>query len=178
MGADSEELYREFDIKHKDRRKLIQKRDNLSEQIDAGLGANYKQNDIRALMDAYGQSGLEKRWEAVLTRTEELKTNQASLQQQRGEFLQEVKTLGEDSRMDEARMELNIIDAKISELKKEWQKLAVSTQMLDMIRETYESKRQPETLKEASNYLTRLTEDHYVRTVSYTHLTLPTILLV
>jgi uncharacterized protein YhaN len=163
VGADSEELYRQFDIKHKDRRKLMQKRDNLSEQIDAGLGANYKQDDISALMDAYGQSGLEKRWESVLAKIEELKANQASLQQQRGEFLQEVKTLGEDSRMDEARMELNVIDAKIAALKKEWQKLAVATQMLEMIRETYESKRQPETLKEASNYLTRLTEDHYVR---------------
>ena len=163
VGADSEELYREFDIKHKERRKLMRNRDSLSEQIDAGLGANFKQDDISELMDAYGQSGLEKRWETVLTKIEEMKDNQASLQQQRGEFLQEVKTLGEDSRMDEARMELNIIDAKISVLKKEWQKLAVSTQMLEMIRETYESKRQPETLKEASNYLTRLTEDHYVR---------------
>jgi len=141
VGADSEELYRQFDIKHKDRRSLTQKRDSLSEQIDAGLGANYKQADMAELMNAYGQSGLEKRWESVLTKTEELKTKQANLQQQRGEFLQEVKMLGEDSRMDEARMELNIIDAKIAVLKKEWQQLAVSTQMLEMIRETYESKR-------------------------------------
>lgn len=162
-GADTEEHYRQFDLKHKDRRKLMQKRDNLSEQIDAGLGAHYKQDDIAELMDAYGQSGLEKRWETVVAKTEELKANQANLQQQRGEFLQEVKTLGEDSRMDEARMELNVIDAKIGVLKKDWQKLAVSTQMLELIRETYESKRQPETLKEASNYLTQLTEDHYVR---------------
>ncbi len=35
--------------------------------------------------------------------------------------------------------------------------------MLELIRESYESKRQPETLKEASGYLSRLTEGSYTR---------------
>ena len=35
--------------------------------------------------------------------------------------------------------------------------------MLESIREKYEAKRQPETLQEASSYLTRLTEGHYTR---------------
>ena len=35
--------------------------------------------------------------------------------------------------------------------------------MLEIIRESYESKRQPETLKDASNYLDRLTEGKYNR---------------
>ena len=35
--------------------------------------------------------------------------------------------------------------------------------MLEVIRESYESKRQPETLKEASGFLARLTEGTYTR---------------
>ena len=71
--------------------------------------------------------------------------------------------LGEDSRLDLANLELNCVEAQISQLQKDWQVLAASTQMLEMIRESYESKRQPETLKEASTYLERLTEGKYTR---------------
>ena len=71
--------------------------------------------------------------------------------------------LGEDSRLDEARLELNTIEAEICKSKKQWQVLSTSSQMLESIREKYESKRQPETLQEASSYLSRLTEGHYTR---------------
>ena len=118
---------------------------------------------MRELLDTYGQTGLEKQWETIQNNISETKKRQALLHQQRGEFVQEVRSLGEDARLDEARLELNVVDQQISDLKKEWQKLAVSTQMLELIRESYESKRQPETLKDASNYLERLTEGKYKR---------------
>ena len=71
--------------------------------------------------------------------------------------------MGEDSRLDTANLELNSVNAQISKLQKDWQVLASSTQLLEIIRESYESKRQPETLKDASNYLERLTEGKYKR---------------
>jgi hypothetical protein len=77
--------------------------------------------------------------------------------------MQEVKALGDDSRLDEVRLELNSIDAEIGKLKLKWQELGASTQMLEMIRESYESKRQPETLKEASIYLEKLSDGKYTR---------------
>ncbi len=163
VGAESEETYRQFDIKHRQVKELVTKRDNLSEQINAALGVNYSQPQIRELLDTYGQTGLEKHQESIQAVITEKKEQQTLLHQQRGEFVQEVRALGEDGRLDEARLELNVVEQQISDLKQQWQKLAVSTQMLELIRESYESKRQPETLKEASGYLTRLTEDHYVR---------------
>jgi len=162
-GAETESAYRQFDTKHRQVKELITKRENLSSQINAALGTNYSQPQIRELLDTYGQTGLEKHWEAIQNNMADTKKRQTLLQQQRAEYVQEVRSLGEDARLDEARLELNVVDQQISDLKKEWQKLAVSTQMLEQIRESYESKRQPETLKEASNYLTRLTEDNYVR---------------
>ena len=163
VGADTEGLYREFVSKHGQRKKLIAKRANLTEQIVAALGKHFDEDQLRELLDSYGGAGLEKRWEEVQAEIERIKEQQSRLHQQRGEYLQEVKMLGEDSRLDVAQLELNAINAEISQLQKDWQVLATSTQMLEMIRESYESKRQPETLKEASGYLERLTEGSYTR---------------
>ena len=83
--------------------------------------------------------------------------------QLRGELMQEVKALGDDSRLDEVRLELNSIESEIGKLKLKWQELGASSQMLEMIRESYESKRQPETLREASTYLEKLSDGKYIR---------------
>jgi uncharacterized protein YhaN len=163
VGVETEDEYRQFDIKHAQRRKLISQRHQLTEQIAAALGTNFAEDDIENHLETYGKSGLEKRWEDIQLEVETLKEQQTKLLQQRGEFLQEVKMLGEDSRLDEARLELNVIDAEMYELKKRWQVLATSAQMLETIREGYEAKRQPETLQEASTYLERLTDGQYVR---------------
>ncbi len=163
VGAETEDVYRGFDSKHSQRRKLISKRENLTEQILAALGKHFDEDQLREILDAYGAAGLEKRWDEVQAEIERVKAHQSKLHQQRGEYLQEVKMLGEDSRLDVAQLELNIVNAEIAQLQKDWQILASSTQMLELIRESYESKRQPETLKEASGYLSRLTEGHYTR---------------
>ncbi|MFK7766429.1 MAG: AAA family ATPase [Mariniblastus sp.] len=163
VGAESEEEYRLFDTKHSQRRKLRAKKDNLTEQIIAALGKHFDEENLKVMLDSYGAAGLEKRWDEIQTEIERIKAQQSKLHQQRGEFLQEVKMLGEDSRLDVAHLELNAVNAEISKLQKNWQVLATSTQLLEMIRESYESKRQPETLKEASGYLDRLTEGGYTR---------------
>ena len=163
VGAESDDAFRAFAAQHRDLRALKKKRETLDDQISIALGKHFDEAQLREVLDTYGQSGLEKQWTIVQTQAEELKETQTRLHQQRGEFLQEVKTLGEDSRLDTAQLELNAVEAEVKQLKREWQTLATSTQMLEMIREGYESKRQPETLKEASNYLSRLTEGHYTR---------------
>ncbi len=163
VNAESEDEYRQFHVKHQERRKLLNKRNSLTEQIAAALSANITEQELGEKFDRYGYGGLERRWERVQLKIEELKEEQTRLHQQRGEYLQEVKMLGEDSRLDEARLELGAIDQQIKNLKHEWQVLCVSSQMLDSIRENYEAQRQPETLREASNYLERLTEGSYNR---------------
>lgn len=163
VGADNEQEYRELDAKHARRRKLMKTRDGLTEQVQAALGKNFTEEQLAELLNSYGVGGLEKQWSFIHGEIEHVKATQTNLLQQRGEFVQEVKMLGEDSRLDVAHLELNAVNAEIEKLQKDWQVLAASTQMLEMIRDTYESKRQPETLKEASTYLDRLTEGSYKR---------------
>ena len=163
VGAASEDEFRQFELKHQQRRELVARRDSLTEQIAAALGKNITESDIKALLDRYGHAGLERRWEEVNRKIEEFKEHQTHLHQQRGELLQEIKVLSEDDRLDEARLELNCLEAEIARAKREWQVLATSSQMLESIREAFELKRQPETLREASAYLEQLTEGHYTR---------------
>ena len=163
VGADNEDMYRHFAAQHRELRSLKKKRETLSDQISIGLGKNYAEKQLSEVFDSYGQAGLEKQWELTLEKIEEVKEEQTRLHQQRGEYLQEVKMLGEDSRLDTAQLELNAVESEVKQLKREWQVLATSTQMLEMIREGYEAKRQPETLKEASTYLERLSEGRYTR---------------
>ncbi|MEL7495959.1 MAG: AAA family ATPase [Planctomycetota bacterium] len=163
VGAESEQEYRELDAKHARRRKLEKNKAGLTEQIQAALGKHYTEKQLTQLLEDYGAAGLEKQWTFTQEEIERVKAIQSNLLQQRGEFVQEVKSLGEDSRLDVVQLELNAVNAEIEKLQKDWQVLAGTTQMLEMIRETYESKRQPETLKEASGYLDRLTEGSYTR---------------
>jgi len=163
VGAASEQDYRALDATFVRRQKLSKSNENISEQITAAIGKQFTEPDVAELLEAYGVSGLEKQWDFVQEEIDRIKATQARLLQQRGEFAQEVKTLGEDSRLDTAQLELNSVNAQINKLQKDWQVLASSTQMLEIIRESYESKRQPETLKDASNYLEQLTEGKYKR---------------
>lgn len=163
VGVDTEEEYRQFDMKHASRAKLIEKRNQLTEQIAAGLGTGWTEKDVQPLYHAYAKTGLEKRWEQILNELEGLKAEQAAQLQIRGERLQELKILGEDPKLDEARLELNAIEAEMRESFSNWRRLATSSLLLDSIRDSYESKRQPETLREASDYLKQMTDGHYVR---------------
>ena len=163
MGCDTEAEYREVDTKLNQRQELIQLRNSLTDQLKAGLGAFFAEDELSEYIESYGVGGLQKRAVNIRADFERLKEEQTKLIQQRGEFHQEIKMLGEDARMDEARLELNAIDSEIKQLKKEWQVMACTSQLLETIREGYESRRQPETLKEASTYLEQLTEGQYGR---------------
>ena len=163
IGAPSEEAYRQIASRHVSRRKLEKKLAELDDQIRMATGKQFTQKDLQEVFATYGSSGLEKRWESLQHEVELDREEQNRLMQLRGELMQEVKALGDDSRLDEVRLELNSIESEIGKLKLKWQELGASTQMLEMIRESYESKRQPETLREASKYLEKLSDGKYVR---------------
>lgn len=162
-GVKTEAEYRQLDLKHAQCNALIAERNQLTEQIAAGLGKTATEDQVRPLLESLGTSGLEKRWEALGAEIDGLKKEYATLLQQRGELLQEIKALGEDNKLDLHTLELNCVEQEISDLQRQWQVLATTSQMLETIREGYESKRQPETLREASAWLDKLTEGAYQR---------------
>ena len=61
------------------------------------------------------------------------------------------------------RFELAQVENRLSNALERWQVLTVTGRLLEWVKHDYEKNRQPETLRQASEYLTRLTEGHYRR---------------
>ncbi|HMO12669.1 MAG TPA: AAA family ATPase [Pirellulaceae bacterium] len=61
VAAETEDDYRAFQTKHKQRAKLVDKRDQLSDQIAAALTSSVTEQKIAEKMAQYGQAGLERR---------------------------------------------------------------------------------------------------------------------
>ena len=97
---------------------------------------------------------------------ERLGTTEAQLREQfeqRGRLGEQLKVLSHDQQPAEKQLALGMVEQRIRESIHTWQVRAVTSQVLESIRKTYEKERQPETLQEASGYLDRMTEGRYRR---------------
>ena len=142
---------------------LTTRRDALSEQIQAIIGSHCSQEDVGRELEQNTADELESRWNVLLSKLHDAQALLGQLHQRHGEVKQEMKTLAEDSRLAAAKFERSCLDRKIEKCVKQWQTLAITLRMLEDIRESYEAERQPETLGEASIYLSRLTGGKYTR---------------
>ncbi|MDA1050786.1 MAG: AAA family ATPase [Planctomycetota bacterium] len=142
---------------------LTTRSESLSEQIQAIIGTHCSPRDVERELEENTTDELESRWNVLLAKLQDSQALLGQLHQRHGEVKQEMKTLAEDSRLAAAKFELSCLDQKIEKRAKQWQTLAVTLRMLEDIRETYEAERQPETLGEASIYLSRLTDGKYTR---------------
>jgi len=87
----------------------------------------------------------------------------SELQQRRGSLTQQIETMSRDRRLAEKQLELDGVERQLASATRRWRVLAVTSLLLHAIRQTYERDRQPETLREASQYLARMTADRYRR---------------
>ena len=97
---------------------------------------------------------------------EKLKAAEAQLRErfeQRGRLGEQIKVLAHDRQPAEKQLALGMVEQRIQESIRTWQIRALTSQVLESIRKTYEKERQPETLQEASGYLERMTEGRYRR---------------
>ena len=75
----------------------------------------------------------------------------------------QIQALADDRQLPRLQLEMAVVERQIAEALKRWRILAVTCRLLENIRTSYERERQPETLKEASGYLARLTQGRYCR---------------
>lgn len=163
VGAADEQQFRMFAVQIQQRRALTDKRRQLSDQISAAIGNKFQSADVDKQMEVLGPAGLERRWDELTGEISQFKKEQAELFQLRGKIAQEIKVMGEDHRLDEARVEFHAVSAQIENGRRKWQAWAVAAQILETIRANYEAQRQPETLREASYFLEKLTRGQYAR---------------
>lgn len=163
LGCESEEQLLEMLELKREHEKLQKQLAEFNERIRAVIGGTIPYEGIARLLDGAGADDLEKRWDAIQQRTQQAVARVAQLHQRQGELSQEMKSLAGDSRLAEAKLELVCLENQLKACANHWQTLAATTNLLDKVCEVYETERQPETLREASAFLSQLTEGKYVR---------------
>ncbi len=162
-GCETEEqLHELLELKHEHER-LTRQIAEFNDRIRSVIGGGVPYDSVARLLDAPGSEDLEKRWDAIQQRTQQAEARVTQLLQRQGELSQEMKQLAGDTRLAEAKLEFACVENQLKACAAHWQTLAVTTNLLDKVCEVYETERQPETLREASAFLSQLTDGKYVR---------------
>ncbi len=135
----------------------------LDKQVRSIIGTNNDYDQVAHELNGSTETHLEKRWEAITTRIGETESRIAQLRTQQGQLGQEMKQLADDSRLSVAQLELGCLQRRIESACRRWQTLAMASSLLEDVCGTFERERQPETLREASSFLSQLTDGKYVR---------------
>ena len=137
--------------------------EDLDNQIKSMIGNHVAYEDVESVMEEASAADLDRRWEALTTNINETETRVGQLRTQQGQISQEMKQLGEDSRLTVAQLELGCIERRIESAARRWQTLSMASCLLEDVCNTFERERQPETLREASTFLSQLTDGKYTR---------------
>ncbi|HVA47254.1 MAG TPA: AAA family ATPase [Pirellulales bacterium] len=148
---------------HDRRLALVARRDALSRDIATGLAGRLSEDELRVWLEGPECERLEARWDELARQIDAATDRLHVLHEQRGRLEQEAISLADDRRMATRLVELGAVDQQVREAVERWRVLTVTECLLDSVRRTYESERQPEALKEASKHLARLTDGRYTR---------------
>jgi uncharacterized protein YhaN len=162
-AAASEEELRERAAEQARRRSLADARDNLSRDIALGLAGRLSEEELRDWLDGPRSAELETRETELAGQIKQLAGRLHALYEQRGRLDQEAASLVEDRAIASRLIELEVVEEQIRRSIDRWRALTVAESTLDSVRRAYETDRQPEALKEASEYLQRLTGGRHTR---------------
>src|SRR4029079_15405806 len=142
---------------------LRKKRAAASREIVAAIGKHGAEADFAPFLadDQIGQ--LEHEWEALSSQSEELDRVLNDALQRRGAMVEQQRAVASDHSLAVKQIELDVLEQQINKAVDFWRERAAVSLFLERIREEYEKNRQPETLREASNYMSQLTNGKYTR---------------
>lgn len=135
----------------------------IDTQIRSMIANNLSYDEVQHEIDGATQADLERRWDLLTTRTTETQQRIATLQTQIGESAADMKHLADDNRLMVAQLELGCVNRKIETVARRWQTLATASCLVEEVCGKFERERQPETLREASSFLSQLTAEKYTR---------------
>ncbi len=143
--------------------RLRKGRKAISREIAAAIGQHAPEETFVELLRPAVIGELEPLWETATAEQETTQQQLKKLVSHRGEIKQQLRTLAEDRSLAETRLDLSCIEKQLDDARQRWREHATVSRMLERIRADYEAHRQPETLDEASTYLSRLTAGKYGR---------------
>ncbi len=162
-GVHDEAEFRRRAADHARGLQLRGEREALQREIDAAIAGYCPEEEICRQIDRAQGVNLEGRREQLQKRIEACAAQLKQRYEKRGQLLEQLKAVAENRGPAAKRLELATVEKRLEESVRRWQVLAVTHQVLEQVRKTYEQTRQPETLQEATRYLRRLTQEHYRR---------------
>jgi uncharacterized protein YhaN len=160
--ADTEEL-RQLAAKLDEAEELRKKRAGITREIAAAIGKHGSEPDFAPLFAPDTIGRLDHDWESLTSQLEELDRSLKDALQRRGAMVEQQRALAADHSLAEKQVDLDVVEQQIQRATDAWRERAAVSLLLERIREDYEAHRQPETLKEASEYLRQLTGGKYTR---------------
>lgn len=138
-------------------------RDAVHEEIVRAVAGHADEKEILALLESDAFAAPDGATHEVVRRATERRDELRKLYEQRGRLDAEIHALAEDRRLAGVQFELARIEAHLAAAVERFSILAGVGRVLDLVRESYETRKQPQTLVEASAWLARLTEGRYRR---------------
>jgi uncharacterized protein YhaN len=160
--ADEQEL-RQLATKLAEADDLRKKRAATTREITAAIGKHGAEADFAPLLADDQIGRLEHDWESLSTQSEELDRTLKEALQRRGALVEQQRSAAADQSLARKQFELDLVEQQIKKAIAAWRERAAVSLFLERIREEYEQHRQPETLREASNYMSQLTGGKYTR---------------
>ena len=141
---------------------LRKQRDEISVKIKHQLHDEFAEETISGVFAREGRD-LQQRWDERVAKAQDIRQKLAQMHERRGVINAEMQALASDRRLSEATLEVGMVEQQLRQATRRWQQLAAISRILDSVRKAYETDRQPETLREASIYLAKITQGHYTR---------------
>ncbi|MBT6849193.1 MAG: AAA family ATPase, partial [Planctomycetaceae bacterium] len=126
-------------------------------------GKEFDEHELYSIMDKHSRSELSEeieRFEQQRTNSSELLAN---LHEEQGRKKLELQQLLNDTSLDSAKLERNVVRKQLEDAQRRWRVWAVTEHVLQQVRDVYESERQPETLIDAGQWLAKISNGKYTR---------------
>jgi uncharacterized protein YhaN len=142
---------------------ITRKRDNFAQEINKSIQGYCSEEDLIRWFRPGSRENLETRLPEMRSRMGAVQERLRQLFEKRGALQQQAKLAIEDRRFASKQLELNIVEQKLADAAAKWRTYTVTHALLDNLKLEYERNRQPETLREASEFLSKFTSGQYQR---------------
>jgi uncharacterized protein YhaN len=123
----------------------------------------FGEHELYAILDQHSKSELQDEIAQMGVQLVQSTDLLANLHEQQGQKKQELQQLLDDRSLDAAKLERNVVRQQLANAQGRWRVWAVSEYVLQQVRDVYESERQPETLVDAGQWLTKISDGKYTR---------------
>ena len=162
-GADSEEHLHRLATEAARVENLRHEHEHLERDLAATIGARATQAALRQHLEGPAAAHLDASRDDLRARLAGIEREVHQRIEKRGQLAAQMKSMADDRQLAARLLDLAALEQRTKGAIGRWQVLAVTGQVLEAIRASYETDRQPETLQEASGYFSQMTQGRYRR---------------